>query len=163
VISTWLGGAVVARRGRSAGSTVCVWRCVKRMGSSGRGKGEVLGIEWRSSGSTYGAPGFLARLRLVRNGGNRRPSPAGVCEARNRMQFATRRRFYTAMAGGRVAWPVALSGGNFLLYSERNARTATAEQACMRSVPAPGRRRLLSRRWRDLRERPGTASSGAGA
>ena len=163
MISTRSVGAVVLRRRWSAGSTVCVWRCVQRMASSGRRKGKVTGPDWRSSGSTCGALEFLARRRVVPDCMGRRPPPAGVCEARSRMQFATRGRVDIVMAGGRVAWPVALGGGSILDHHERIARTPTAERACMRSVPAPLRRRPLGRCWRDLRERPGTASRGAGA
>lgn len=111
MISTRSVGAVVLRRRWSAGSTVCVWRCVQRMASSGRRKGEVTGPDWRSPGSTCGALEFLARRRVVPDCMGRRPPPAGVCEARSRMQFATRGRVDIVMAGGRVAWPVALGGG----------------------------------------------------
>lgn len=115
-----------------------VGRCLQRMGGCGQRKGEVVGLEWSSFGSTLGAPGILARRRLVLNRGNRRPTSMGLCETSKRMPFArvTEARLH---GPGRSAFRLArpTGWGETLARNERIARAATAEQARMRSVPAP--------------------------
>jgi hypothetical protein len=142
----------------------CVWHYLQRMGSSGQRKGKVLGLERRSSGATNGAPGFHLRRRFVRRSENRRPPLTDVRETGNRMRFAIASQEHLR-GPDRWAFRVARRTGrrDTLHRNARIARTTTAEQVWMRSVPAPRSPRHLSRRWRALHERPGAASSGAGA
>ena len=162
VLTTWLGGAVLVRRERSAGSTLSVWRCLHRLESSGQHKGEVLGLGWSSPGSAFSAKKLPPRRRFVRNSKNRRPGLTGVDEARNRMRFASASKAHLR-GHDRWACRVARRTGrrDTLSRTALRARAGTAKQAWIRLAPGPRGHRYLSQHWRDLRESPCAASGGA--